>query len=131
MWVFLSVGGKVKEAIDWNVCWNDPFKIRDRNLDYTVDLYKCTCLSHFVEHDGGLSTMDGSVDGNYPYMDHFVVDMLMISVSSAALTIFDHNNNRHLLGTFAVFANCQIVRLDHCLSWQNAEKFQQFIFFFY
>lgn len=93
----------------------------DHNLYCIVAYYMYTDPSHFDGLDDGDSTnrMDGIADGNYPYMDHFV-DMHKIFANNVALSPFDHNNNQHSLGTFAVYANYQTVRLGHCLSLQNA-----------
>lgn len=97
-----------------------------RNLDHNLDCIVADCYryinpSHFDGlHDGDWTNrMDGIADGNYPYMDRFG-DTHTISANSVASTAFDRNNNQHWLGTFAVFANCQTVRLGHCLSLQNA-----------
>lgn len=110
----------------------------DHNLDYTVDYCRYTCPLHFAHvHDDDLNRMDdiAALDENFPNMNHFVaVDTHMVSVNSAVLTFFDHNNNQHLLDTFAVYANYQIVHLDRYSSLQIAkvnEKNNEIIFVFF
>lgn len=94
----------------------------DHNLYCIVVYYRYTDPSHFDGLDvvgDSTNRMDGSADGNYPYMNHFV-DTHTIFANNVALSPFDHNKNQHSLGTFAVYANCQTVHLGHCLSLQNA-----------